>query len=77
MTLSEVVTKRLKDVMEDKGFTLYKLHTEGGIPKSTLSQVLNGTRKRVELITIYEILDTMGVSLGEFFSDPLFELVTD
>ena len=77
MTLSEVVTKRLKDVMEDKGFTLYNLHTEGGIPKSTLSQVLNGTRKRVELITIYEILDTMGVSLGEFFSDPLFELVTD
>ena len=77
MTLTEAVTKRLKDLMETRGFSLYKLHKEGGIAKSTLSQVLNGTRKRVELLTLYEILDTMGVTLGEFFSDPLFELVTD
>lgn len=77
MTLSEAVLKRLKDIMEEKEFTLYRLHKEGGIAKSTLSQVLNGRGKSVELITIYQILATMNVSLGEFFSDPLFKLVTD
>lgn len=77
MNLSEAVIKRLNDVMEEKGYTPYMLHKEGGIAKSTLSQLLNGKRKRMELITIYEILATMDVSLGEFFEAPIFKLVTD
>ena len=77
MKLSEAVYKRLQVVMKEKGFSFYTLHKQGGIPKSTLSRVLNGNVERIELPTLYEILATMQVSLGEFFSDNLFELVTD
>ena len=77
MKLSEAVHQRLKNIIKEKGFSLYKLHTKGGIAKSTLSRVLNGGVERIELPTLYEILATMEVSLGEFFSDPLFECVTD
>lgn len=77
MTLTEAIMKRLKDVMQERGFTAYRLHKEGGIAKSTISQVLNGTRKGIEITTLYEMLDTMQMGLGEFFSDPLFALVTD
>ena len=77
MTLTEAIKVRLKEIMEQKGFTAYKLHKEGGIPKSTISQVLNGVRKGIEVKTLYELLDTMHVGLGEFFSNPLFEQVTD
>ena len=77
MTLIEAVIRRLHDLMEEKGYTLYKLHKEGGIAKSTLSQVLNGKRKKIELTTLYDIIATMNVSLEEFFNDPLFKLVID
>lgn len=77
MTLAEAVARRMKDVMEERRFTAYKLYKEGGIAKSTISQVLNGKRERIGLATVYEMVTTMGVSLEEFFADPLFELVTD
>lgn len=77
MTLTEAVARRMKDLMEEKQFTAYKLYKEGGIAKSTISQVLNGKRERIRLATVYEMATTMGVSLEEFFADPLFKLVTD
>ena len=77
MTLSEAIVIRLKSVMEEKDFSAYKLHCEGGISKSTLSQVLNGTREKIKVYTLYEVIATMGVTLGDFFSDPIFEDLID
>lgn len=77
MELTEAVVKRLEEIMREKGFSAYKLHRKGGIAKSTLSQVINGTRKSIELPTLYQILATMEVSLGEFFTSPIFAEVTD
>ena len=77
MTLYDAVLQRLKQVMAEKNASLYTLNKEGGIPKSTLSQVLNKKQSKIGLDLLYEILSTMGVTLQEFFSDPIFEEVTD
>lgn len=77
MNLSEAIITRMIALMEDKGFTQYDFYTKGGIAKSTTSQVLNGTRERIAIRTIYEMANTMGVSLKEFFDDPIFAEVTD
>jgi len=77
MTLIEAVSRRLKDVMDEKGFTPFMLYKRGGVPKSTISQVLHGTRKNIKITTIYDIISTMDVSIGEFFGDPIFDEVSD
>ena len=77
MKLYDAVLQRLKQIMAEKNASLYTLNKEGGIPKSTLSQVLNKKQKKIKIDLLYDILSTMGVTLQEFFTDPIFEEVTD
>ena len=77
MSLAEAIKIRIFALMKKKGFSQYDFYTKGGIAKSTVSQVLNGTRERVAVKTIYEMISTMGVSLKEFFDDPIFDDITD
>ena len=77
MSLAEAVKIRIIDLMKEKQFSQYDFYTKGGIAKSTVSQVLNGTRERVAIKTIYEMVRTMKVSLKEFFDDPIFDDIND
>ena len=77
MKLYDAVLQRLKQIMAEKNASLYSLNKEGGIPKSTLSKVLNKKQSKIKLDLLYDILSTMGVTLKEFFDDPIFEEVTD
>lgn len=78
MTLSEAIVKRMTVLMEEKGFNQYDFFAKGGIARSTVSQILSGARqKRIAIATIYEMASTMGVTLREFFNDPIFDGVTD
>ena len=77
MTLAEAIKKRIWALMNEKNFSQYDFYTKGGIAKSTASQVLNGTRERIAIKTVYEMISTMGVSLKEFFDDPIFDEVSD
>ena len=77
MTLLDAVRTRLAALIEEKGIKQYTLYKEGGIPRSTISQVLSGKKKKIELHTIYKMTSTMGVTLKEFFDDPIFDEVTD
>ena len=77
MTLAEAIKKRIWALMKEKNFSQYDFYTKGGIAKSTASQVLNGTRERIAIKTIYEMLSTMGVSLKQFFDDPIFDEISD
>ena len=77
MTLAEAVKIRILALMKEKGFSQDDFYTKGGIAKSTVSQVLNGTRERIAFKTIYEMISTMGVSLKEFVDDPIFDDISD
>ena len=77
MTLAEAIKKRIWALMKEKNFSQYDFYTKGGIAKSTASQVLNGTRERIAIKTVYEMISTMGVSLKEFFDDPIFDEISD
>lgn len=77
MTLMEAVADRLKRLQVEKNFTNYKIQKEGGIPRSTVGKLVATRFKTVQLDTIYQIVSTMGISLKEFFDDPVFDNVTD
>ena len=77
MSLAEAIKIRINNLMKEKGFSQYDFYTKGGIPKATVSQALNGTRERLAVRTVYEIISTMGISLKEFFDDPIFDDISD
>lgn len=73
MRVSEAVRIRFFELMEEKNFKQYDFYKKGGIAKSTTSQVLNGAHERIALLTIYEMINTMGISFKEFFDDKIFD----
>lgn len=77
MKLIDAVLIRLESIMKEKKASLYSLNRDGGIAKSTLSNLLNHKQNKIMLNLLYDILSTMGVSLKEFFDDPIFDEVTD
>jgi len=77
MKLSEAVKTRILALMQENKFSQYDFYTKGGIAKSTVSQVLNGTRERVAIKTVYEMCAAMDVSLKKFFDDPIFDDLSD
>lgn len=77
MTLIEAVANRLKRLQKEKGFTNYKIQKDGGVPRSTVGKLISMKLKTVQLDTLYQITSTMGVSIREFFDDPVFDDVSD
>ena len=77
MKLNEAVGKRLKSLLEEKHWKNYSLQKEGGIPRSTVGLIVEAKRKTVKLETLYQITSTLGITLKEFFDDPIFNEVTD
>ncbi len=64
--------------MTEKGFSQYDFFVKGGMPKSTVSQILNGNRgARIALSTIFEMCNVMGITLKEFFDSKIFDDVID
>ena len=77
MTLMEAVSDRLRRLQIEKGYTSYRIQKEGGVPRSTVGKLISVKCKTVELDTLYQITQTMGISLKEFFDDPIFDNLLD
>lgn len=77
MKLYDAVVDRLQRLMHEKAASIYSLNRDGGIATSTVSQVLNHKQKKITIDILYEITAIMGVTLQEFFDDPIFDEVTD
>lgn len=77
MTLMEAVSDRLKRLKKEKKFTSYKIQKEGGVPRSTVGKLVSMKFNTVQLDTVYQIASTMGLTIREFFDDPVFDDVTD
>lgn len=60
-----------------KNGTDIRCKKEGGIPRSTVGLILNVKRQTVKLDTLYQITSTIGITLKEFFDDPIFDDISD
>lgn len=77
MKLNEAVAERLQKLLDDRNWNRYSLQKEGGIPRSTVGLILNVKRQTIKLDTLYQITSTLGISLKEFFDDPIFDDISD
>ena len=75
MTLSNAVKQRIINLASQKNITIHKLSTQAGVPYSTLSSFLNGKCSSITLTTLLHICEGAGITIQEFFNDPLFKNV--
>ena len=72
MSLSEAVRKRLNSFLLKKNLSAWGLYKATGIPRSTLCAFLSGRTSLVKLDTLLHICEGLGISLIDFFNDPMF-----
>ncbi len=80
MKLIEAIGSRVENLIDEQGITVYELAKRAGMPRSTVWKIIHPdlTRvKTVKLDTVYQIADTLQMSLRDFFDDPVFEEVSD
>jgi len=77
MKLSVAIGKRVENLLKERNMTQYQLYKDGGIPRSTISVTVDGKYKTVKMDTVYQITATLGITLKEFFDDPLFDEIDD
>ena len=71
--LNQAVSQRIDELLKQRGMTQYQLFTKSGVPKSTLSNLMNCSYDSVKLRIIHEICQGFEISISEFFQSPLFD----
>lgn len=75
MKLNQAVSMRISQLLKERGMTQYQLFTKSGVPKATISNVMNCAYDSVKLRIIHEICQGFEISMTDFFQSPLFEEV--
>ena len=69
------VKNRIQQLCAERNITINKLANLSALPPSSVKNILYGKSKNPKLITIKMLCDGLGITLGEFFSTPEFDLL--
>ncbi|MEY8356726.1 helix-turn-helix transcriptional regulator [Lachnospiraceae bacterium 54-53] len=73
MNVKEATVKRIELLCKRNGIAYNELANQCGVTPSTIYSVLDPKRKNITLTTIKKICDGLEITLGDFFSDPIFD----
>lgn len=73
MLVKDAVAARFTQLCKERNIKLNKLATLAGITPSTVYSMLDIRRRDISIITIKTLCDGLDLTLGEFFSIPLFD----
>ena len=73
MQLNQAISKRIVQLLKERGMTQYELFMRSGVPRSTIGNVVNCSYDSVKLRVIHEICQGLGIGLEQFFSSSLFD----
>ncbi|QNL44307.1 helix-turn-helix transcriptional regulator [Oscillibacter hominis] len=73
MVVKEAVVARFIELCDERQIRPNELATSSGVTPSTVYSMLDSSRKDVSIVTIKKLCDGLGISLGEFFSNPIFD----
>ncbi len=74
MTLNEAIAQRIRAILKERKITQYRLEMDSGIYHNTMTCLLNARYKTSNIKTIAIIIRTLGMTVSEFFNDPIFDL---
>lgn len=77
MKLNEAVGTRLSNLIKERNLNFNRVQKEGGVPRATVARITGSKVQTVKLSTLYDICATLGITLEEFFNDPIFHDIDD
>ena len=72
MDFSDLVALKIKELMEEKDITIYKLETLSGVYSSTIAMFLTRKTKTIRLENLFFLCSALNISLSDFFADKRF-----
>lgn len=73
MTVKEAVVARFTEVLKERNMRLNELANLSGITPSTVYSMMDEKRKELTINVIKKLCDGLEMTLGEFFSSPIFD----
>ena len=73
MQLNRAVSMRLMELLAERNMTQYQLSTRSGLPRSTVSNIINCTYPSMKLRIVHELCQGLEIGINEFFNSPLFD----
>ncbi len=73
MRMKEAIVKRFQQLCQERDITYNELASLSGVTPSTVYSMMDSRRKDISAITVKKLCDGLGISIPEFYKDPLFE----
>ncbi len=73
MSLNEAFAVRVKEILNEKKLTQYKLCQQTGLYPSTMNYILHAKTKSSNFKSIALIIRELGITMTEFFDSPVFD----
>ena len=72
MNINQALSLRIREILKQKGMSQYRLEMRNGLYHSTLNCLLNCRYNSANIKTIFVIIQSLDISVLEFFDSPLF-----
>ena len=72
MQLSDAISARINELLEERAWTNYKLSGQSAVPNSTVANLLLCKCKGCNVCTLLNIARGFGITLQELFASDLF-----
>lgn len=73
MSVKEAVAQRFRNICEERHIRPNELANRAGVTPSSVYSMLDPRRKEVSVNLVKKLCDGLEITLGEFFSTPLFD----
>lgn len=73
MSVKDAVANRFQQLCNQRGIHINELASLSGVTPSTAYSMMDARRRDVSIVTIKKFCDGLDISLGEFFSAPVFD----
>lgn len=75
MSVKDAVAQRFSELCKERNIRINELANMSGVTPSTAYSMMDETRRDVSITTIKKFCDGLEISLGEFFSAPMFDIL--
>ena len=73
MTVNDAVVKRIRELLEEKKMTQYRLEQLSGIQHGHMQWIMSGKSKTVTLSTVLLLANGFGMTVLEFLDDDILD----
>ena len=73
MKTREAVAQRIIQLCDEYELTINGLANRAAVPPSTVKNIIYGVSRNPGVVTIKQLCDGLGITLGEFFDSEIFD----